>query len=937
MADRNLRIVMLLQAADKMTKPLRDMAAGSSKLGRALKEARDRLKALEQQQEDISSFRKFRAAQASAGEEISATRAKLRDLAAQMRDTDNPSKKLQRTYDQTRETLVRLKDQEGRHNVALGEISAKLKAAGINSEQLEHHEDQLARRMAATTRQIDEQSAALKRRNDRSAKIKAGREAFDSNVNKASASTAAGLGMIGTGAAIAAPLKMATQDAMDFQSVMADVKKVVNFDPGALGDQQFKQLGDDILRMSETIPVSAEGLGQIVAAAGRSGIARKDLAGFAEDAAKMSVAFDMSADDAGTMMAAWRTAFNTDRAGVTKLGDQINALTNAYGGNVASVNAVVTSIGPLGKVAGTAASQVAGMAQILAKLSVEPEVAATGIKNLMLTLTRGAATTPKASKAWAKLGLDAVDVAKRMQKDAGGTILDVFTRLSKMGDADRPALLTTLFGRESVGAIAPMLTNLDQLRTNFQMVGDASQYAGSMQKEYLSRLGTTANDVQLAQNNLKELGIVVGTQLLPTVTDLARRLSHGLQTLSAFARAHPVAIQLAAKLAATLAALMVAGGAFMFLRAGLLGFTAPFKFAFSLIAKESEGGGLALTKFGRLGARVFKGLPGAARTAWSGIASAGRIGAAGITAAGTKIWGATRTAFTATAAFASRTGVVLGNMAKAAALNIGKFAMAMARGAIALAANPMTWIILGIVAAVALLAGAGYLIYKNWGAISKFFSGLWTEIKADASGGIAGIARLLTDFSPMGLLYRGFAALMNWLGVSMPARLSDAGAMMIRGLINGITGMLGLLKSTIVNAASSAATWFKEKMGIHSPSRLFHGFGGYMMQGLSNGIHAGAGEPVARLQGLSRRIGTAMAIGAAVPTSAFASPSTGPQRGAAGMLGRAGDHYEIHIHPAKGMDEAALARLVAEEIAKHEAKKAAAKRSTFADTPDWEN
>ena len=55
--------------------------------------------------------------------------------------------------------------------------------------------------------------------------------------------------------------------------------------------KQFKQMGKDILDLSTRIPMAAEGLAQIVAAGGQSGIARDELLGFAESAAKMGVGF----------------------------------------------------------------------------------------------------------------------------------------------------------------------------------------------------------------------------------------------------------------------------------------------------------------------------------------------------------------------------------------------------------------------------------------------------------------------------------------------------------------------------------------------------------------------------------------------------------------------------------------------------------------------
>ena len=103
------------------------------------------------------------------------------------------------------------------------------------------------------------------------------------------------------GAAAVATLGFPIKEAMAFEDVMADVRKVVDFDT----PEQFKQMAEDIKDMSTVLPMSAEGIAQIVAAGGQAGIAREDLKAFATDAVKMGVAFDMSAEEAGQTMAEW--------------------------------------------------------------------------------------------------------------------------------------------------------------------------------------------------------------------------------------------------------------------------------------------------------------------------------------------------------------------------------------------------------------------------------------------------------------------------------------------------------------------------------------------------------------------------------------------------------------------------------------------------------
>lgn len=158
-----------------------------------------------------------------------------------------------------------------------------------------------------------------------------------------------------------------------------------------------------------------------------------------------------------------------------------------------------------------------------------------------------------------------------------------------------------------------------------------------------------------------------------------------------------------------------------------------------------------------------------------------------------------------------------------------------------LAANP---VVLAIAAAVAVIAGAAYLIYRNWDQVKAYFATAWAEIKAGFSGGVAGILTVLANFSPIGLIYQAFSAVLNYLGVEMPTRFSEFGGMLISGLVSGLTAGLGQVKDTITSLGDSTVGWFKEKLGIHSPSRVFAELGGFTTEGLAIGVEAGARAPL---------------------------------------------------------------------------------------------
>ncbi|WP_285130906.1 phage tail tape measure protein [Leclercia adecarboxylata] len=337
------------------------------------------------------------------------------------------------------------------------------------------------------------------------------------------------------GGAFAAPFIAGAKVAIDFESQMADVRKVVDFDT----PKQFAEMGEDILKMSDRLPMAANDIAKLVAAGGQAGIARQDLKQFAEDALKMGVAFDQSADQSGDMMAKWRTSFKMTQGEVVALADKINYLSNNGAANAQQISDIVTRIGPLGSIAGVTSGQIAALGATMAGVGVEQEVAATGIKNFMVALTAGKSATKQQQAGMKELGLSSTKLAASMQKDAQGTMLTVLQQISKLDKTRQIAAFNVLFGKESMGAIAPLLANLDLLKKNFNMVGDASQYTGSMQKEYEARAATTANQLQLLNNQATHAGVALGNALLPQINASARGMMPLINKVTDFVSRNP--------------------------------------------------------------------------------------------------------------------------------------------------------------------------------------------------------------------------------------------------------------------------------------------------------------------------------------------------------------------------------------------------------------
>ncbi|EBX7283626.1 phage tail tape measure protein, partial [Salmonella enterica subsp. enterica serovar Anatum] len=176
------------------------------------------------------------------------------------------------------------------------------------------------------------------------------------------------IGAAAAGTAVLGALVLPVNAAIGFESKMADIRKVVD---GLDDKKAFAQMSDDILTLSTQLPMAAEGIAEIVAAGGQAGIARGDLMQFANDAVKMGVAFDTTAEESGQMMAQWRTAFRLTQEDVVVLADKINYLGNTGPANAKKISDIVTRIGPLGGVAGVASGEIAAMGATIAGMGVE--------------------------------------------------------------------------------------------------------------------------------------------------------------------------------------------------------------------------------------------------------------------------------------------------------------------------------------------------------------------------------------------------------------------------------------------------------------------------------------------------------------------------------------------------------------------------------------
>ena len=393
---------------------------------------------------------------------------------------------------------------------ALQELEKANKTAGMSAQQLVEKEKALA--AAARKAKLAQEKLAA---------INAKSAAWKERTQNAKGTILSGVGQIGYMASATASLALPVKQAMQMEDAMAEIKKVVDFkNPSGL-----KEMEKALERMSLSIPMTADGLAKITAAAGQAGIAEEDLLRFTETAAKMGVAFDISAEEAGEMMAKWRSGMNLTQDQAESLADATNALSNNNAALAKQVGEALKRYGALGKVAGLTEKQTAAMAATIIGAGAEAEVAATGMNAFMRSLTKGGSMTDLQKAAFGNLGFDALQLQKDIQTDAPKTIFAVLDAIkTKLPKELQMQYLTAMFGEEGARAMGPMLANTEKLRENFDLVAKSEKFAGSMLNEFRSRSATTSNSLTLMQNSFTYISRAIGKPMLGPLREFSESM-----------------------------------------------------------------------------------------------------------------------------------------------------------------------------------------------------------------------------------------------------------------------------------------------------------------------------------------------------------------------------------------------------------------------------
>ncbi|MCB2186940.1 MAG: phage tail tape measure protein [Deltaproteobacteria bacterium] len=649
----------------------------------------------------------------------------------------------------------------------LRRVSAAAKAAGVDTQRLNAQVRTQIKLLAA-------QKGAL-------AKARAGQEMRQK-------ATSDWVGVAAPALLLAGPLKAA----MNYESAMADVRKVVDF-PTPDG---LEKLSLELRKMATTnMPLKPEELAAIAAAGGQLGVTADKLPKFVTTTAKMAVAFDMTAERAGEASAKLSNVFKIPVEQIEALGDAVNYLSDNTAAKASDMVDTLTRVGGSAKMFGLSAQRTAALANAFLALGKPPEVAATAINAMLAKLMTADKGTKEFSKALQAMGLSGRGLKAAIAKDGAGALDDFLERLAALDQGQRMGVLVDLFGMEHADELGTLVGSLDQYRQAVGLVAKEQKYLGSMNREFEVRAQTTANKLKILYNKTYDLATSIGTALLPAFNALGAGLGAAMDMVAGLHNAVPWLTNTVFVLAGgTLAAVTAFKGlrmAGLFLKGGLIEMAGTAK-AVALAIKNSTLVAKAWTLATRLGTAATRMYVAAQNF----LATTTLRGAAALVVQKT----------VAGALAAKQMVVAVATRAWAAAQWLVNLAMT---------ANPIGLVIAGVAA----LAAGAYLLITHWKEVKEFFGGIWTWAAEQVS------------------------AFWGWLqGID----LYELGAGLLRGLANGILSVLSLPQTIMEGAWDLVIGWLG---GLN----LFEA-GAKLLATFVDGIKSLAAQPVEMVKSVLAKV-----------------------------------------------------------------------------------
>ena len=312
---------------------------------------------------------------------------------------------------------------------------------------------------------------------------------------------------VGAGAALTGLGVAAVNAGSDFESAFAGIRKTVD-----ATEQEYAVLEDSIRDMAKNMPMTSSELAEIGESAGQLGIHTENLEDFIQTMADLSVATNLTSEDAASQFAKFANITGMAQDQFDEMGSTVVALGNNMATTEADIMNMAMRLAGAGSQINMSEADILGYSAALSSVGIEAEAGGSALSKVMVSMQLAVETGTEDLKDYANVAGMAADEFQQLFKTDPSRALSAF--ITGLGDTDR-------LGKSAIAVLDEMGISEVRLRdtllraasagdlfeNSLQIANEGFEENVALTKEAEQRYATFESRLQMVQNRVNDVGI----------------------------------------------------------------------------------------------------------------------------------------------------------------------------------------------------------------------------------------------------------------------------------------------------------------------------------------------------------------------------------------------------------------------------------------------
>lgn len=328
---------------------------------------------------------------------------------------------------------------------------------------------------------------------------------------------------IGVTTPIVAGFGASVKAAVDYEQALAGVAKTTN-----LSGAELNKMSDEITGMSKKMPFAATEIAGVAEAAGQLGVKKSEITDFTKTMLDMSVATNLTSEEAATEFARFANAAGMPIDKVDRLGASVVALGNTTATTEKEIVEMGQRLAGAGSQAGFSADQIMSISAAMSSVGIEAEAGGTAMTQIFNKMTKATAEGGETLNNFGKTaGMTGKEFAETWEANPTKA-LSAFVKGLSNTEGGAKGVLKAL---DSVGIKGIREADTIRRLSNNHTVLDKALRTGAkgwkennaLTNEAKTRYKTMGSQLQIFKNQLFALGKDIGNVIAPVVVGITKK------------------------------------------------------------------------------------------------------------------------------------------------------------------------------------------------------------------------------------------------------------------------------------------------------------------------------------------------------------------------------------------------------------------------------